>query len=173
MKTTRVFLFSFLSLLVLIFITFGFHFRINQTASMSSGLYLKVKTPLTHDSLVEVCLPEKLSQLGLARHYLRVGICPDGVEPIFKKVVGIAGDTIDVRANYVAINGILLPHSVTFLNDGNGHPLPAIARGQKTLGAAELWLYGDKSIRSWDSRYYGAIDKRYVVSVLKPIFLWR
>ena len=172
MKTTRVFLFSLLLLLVLIFITLGFHLRLNQTASMPLGLYLKVKTPITRDSLVEVCLPKKLSQFGLARHYLRAGICPDGVEPLFKKVVGIAGDTIDVRANYVAINGTPLPHSATFLKDSDGHPLPSIVRGQQTLGAEELWLYGDKSLRSWDSRYYGAIDKRYVISVLKPIFLW-
>lgn len=172
MKKNRVLFLLFLLNFAIVFLSGYFHLRINHTPSMPKGLYRTTQNPITRDSWVEVCLSEKLSQFGFARHYLQAGTCPDGVEPTFKKVVGIAGDTVDVRPYYVAINGMPLPHSATFLTDGNGRLLPSIARGRFILSADNVWLYGQASSRSWDSRYYGAVDKSHIVAVVKPIFRW-
>jgi type IV secretory pathway protease TraF len=70
------------------------------------------------------------------------------------------------------VNGKVLSHSATLNIDKLGRDLPAIPRGVYKLNANQLWVYGTVSDRSWDSRYFGAIDRSLVVSVVKPLITW-
>ena len=70
----------------------------------------------------------------------------------------------------MAINGKLLTKSQTFFVDSQGNPLTASEPGIYILKPHQVWLMGTHHERSWDSRYFGAIDEKYIQAVLVPLF---
>jgi len=173
MTTTKsVFGVIFCILVVAAGLTLAFHCRINMTNSMPRGLYREVNAPLKKGALVEVCLPVSIAKLGLERHYIHPGNCPGQAEPLLKQVAGLTGDEIELQQGYVAINGKRWPNSATLYADENQRIMPSIARGNYTLRQSEVWLMGLRDPRSWDSRYYGAIDQQHIKSTVEPLLTW-
>jgi conjugative transfer signal peptidase TraF len=115
-------------------------------------------------------LPVTLSNFAVQRGYLMQGYCPSGTQPLLKKVVAEGGDTVSLTASDVRVNHKQLPHSVTLKTDLHNRPIPAVLRGSYILKQDKLWLYGLKSPRSWDSRYFGPIDSSCVLGTVKPLF---
>ena len=138
--------------------------RWNDSVSMPIGLYRVINSPVKRGDIVAVCLPEAIAQFGLHRHYLG--------EAVVKQMVGVGGDTVLLISHAIKINGEPLPHSETLRRDKAERDLHAIARGAYDLSPTQLWLYGNHNAHSWDSRYYGPIDKHCIQSVLKPVLVW-
>lgn len=149
--------------------------RFNTSPSMPYGLYTITHKSLNHISrgdIVAVCMPQKLAALGKARGYLGAGDCSHNTEPVIKKVAALGGDKVTVDAGFVAVNGEILPHSARLLRDEQGRSIPHIAPENVTLKPKTLWLYGDLSPQSWDSRYYGAVSLNSVQHILNPLLTW-
>ncbi|MDH4119548.1 MAG: signal peptidase I [Acidimicrobiia bacterium] len=86
-----------------------------------------------------------------------LGIRDPTNEDLIKRVIGLPGDTVEIKANSVVING--QPLTEPYLNDGTAMadmPLRTIPEGQ-------LWVMGDNRNESSDSRVFGPIEVEDVV----------
>lgn len=147
--------------------------RINTTRSFPVGLYWQITTPPVIGDVVLVCPPATpLFAEARRRGYIGPGFCPGGYGYLFKRWVAGGGDHVVARPEGVWINGRLLPNSRSFAEDTAGRPLPRPSAVQYTVGTTEVVLMSDFSERSFDSRYYGAIDRAAIRGVVRPIFTW-
>ncbi|MBO7082200.1 MAG: S26 family signal peptidase [Neisseriaceae bacterium] len=88
-------------------------------------------------------------------------------ETIGKQVIGIAGDTVEIKNGIVKINGKQIGDVVY---GAKRLKLP-ITHWDKvyTLKHGELFLYGT-SKKSYDSRYWGVYQESHVYGIVRPIF---
>jgi len=148
-------------------------FRVNTTPSVPVGLYRITDDPLAKGRLVIFCPPESaVFDEALRRGYLGAGFCPGGYGLLIKKIVAAAGDRVSISDQGVTINGRAVPHSAPMVADPSGRPLPAYRVEHLTLTERQVLLLSDFSPRSFDARYFGAIDRRQVRGVLTPLFTW-
>jgi conjugative transfer signal peptidase TraF len=132
-----------------------------------------VKRAPSRGDLVLACLPDAIAQLGIARGYLLRGRgCGDGVEPVGKRLSALPGDSVEVMPYYIAVNGQRLEHSATLARDGRGVLVLHVAWGRYTVHPGEVWLFGTKDARSWDSRYFGPVPASSVRAALEPVLTW-
>lgn len=77
---------------------------------------------------------------------------PSGQHPqLIKRVIAVAGQTVDIRDDAVYVDGKRLSEPYT-----HGKPsLPGTIRTPLTLKKGEVWLMGDNRTNSADSRYFG------------------
>jgi conjugative transfer signal peptidase TraF len=126
---------------------------------MPRGFYILSQSKIVHrGDYVVVCLPKTLSNFALQRGYLMRGYCPSGSQPLLKKVVAEGGDIVALTSSDVRVYHNQLLNSVTLKTDLHNRSIPAVLRGTYMLKQNTLWLYGLKSPRSWDSRYFGPIE---------------
>lgn len=80
---------------------------------------------------------------------------------LVKRVIAVAGDTIDIRDGSVYLNGEKLEENYTVgkTEDDTGN-----VRYPYTLKDGELWVMGDNRENSKDSRVFGAIKTSSVES---------
>jgi signal peptidase I len=78
-----------------------------------------------------------------------------------KRVIGVAGDNIDIHGGHVFVNGVQIAEPYVFA----GQPTLLANGGSKqwTLGPDQLFVMGDHRAASQDSREFGPIDKSVVV----------
>lgn len=129
---------------------------LNLSSSIPLGVYHTIPAPPRRGSIVVVCLPATLGLFARQREYLGRGRCPGGVERLGKRVAAVAGDTVEVGAEGVRINGFLIPDSRPLANDTRGRPLPHAPR-RVVVGAGALFLLSTGNRRSFDGRYFGAV----------------
>jgi signal peptidase I len=81
--------------------------------------------------------------------------------PYIKRVIGIAGDTIDIHNGHVFVNAVELDEPYLF----NGQPtLPSDPKNHAwTIKPGQLFVMGDHRADSQDSRVFGPIDKSSVI----------
>lgn len=145
--------------------------RLNLTSSLPAGLYLETGDAPTRGSIVLACLPPAIARLARERSYVPRGDrCPGGTAPIGKVVLALPGDTVVVSASGLEVNGRPVPNSRPRSFDSRGRPLPRLREGRYILRAGELWLASSYSLLSFDSRYFGAIAARSVLSVVRPVW---
>jgi signal peptidase I len=87
-------------------------------------------------------------------------------DPFIKRVIGVAGDTVELRGGKVFVNGVALTEPYLFAVDGTAQPtLPEDASGTATwtVPAGDLFVMGDHRAKSSDSREFGPIDVSSVV----------
>ena len=85
--------------------------------------------------------------------------------PFIKRVIGVAGDTVEVRPDGLAyVNGVALTEPYLYANDA-GVPGPTVAQGQTrwVVPAGELFVMGDHREASEDSRVFGPIAVSSVI----------
>jgi conjugative transfer signal peptidase TraF len=140
--------------------------RINGSPSLPVGLYLV--TAHSHTNLVEFCLTGRLAQLASARGYRDAGSCSDGGAPLLKPVVARAGDTVEVSAAGLAVNGYLLPNTAPMKRDTNNRPLTAWPQGRYTVARDSLWVASSYNARSFDSRYFGPVPLASIRNYVRP-----
>lgn len=82
-----------------------------------------------------------------------------------KRVIGTAGDTIEIIDGYVYVNGIMLTESY-ILEDT---PTLTYNETSWTLNEGEFFVMGDNRLpnKSLDSRYFGPINKNTIQGIAK------
>lgn len=146
--------------------------RFNATHSIPFGLYWVTDRPVAKGEYVILC-PPKTPLFDEARHrgYIRAGFCPGDYEYLMKRILAAKTDEVHIADDGVYVNGDLLPFSRPFDADPSGRPLPVV-RTNYQLGDSDLLLMTDVSPTSFDSRYFGLIDRSQVVGVIRPILTW-
>lgn len=145
-------------------------YRINLTNSLPRGLYQETNELVYRGTFVVECLPVELAIVGWERGWFGSGYCPTKSPPILKQVTALAGDTVELTDEYVAVNGMIIPHSVTQKRDSQGRSVPAIPRGTYTLKAGEIWLLATNIPNSWDSRYTGPARVEDIIATARPVW---
>jgi signal peptidase I len=85
-------------------------------------------------------------------------------EPFIKRVIGVAGDTIEIKNGEVLVNGIALVEPYLFAVDGVAQPTTASGGDATwTVPAGQLFVMGDHREASSDSRVFGPIDVSSVI----------
>lgn len=147
--------------------------RINTTRSIPLGIYLKVNAPLGAGAYVTFCPPPVgVFQQALERRYIGAGFCPGGLGMMMKRVMATTGARIVLKKDGVWIDGRLLERSVPLAADGDGLPLPRYQADDYVLSELQLLLMGDASPYSFDSRYFGPIQRQQVKDVIVPVLTW-
>jgi conjugative transfer signal peptidase TraF len=136
---------------------------------MPLGLYREIPARLDRGELVLICLPEEMARLGRQRRYLPLGDCWEGVSPIVKEIVAIAGDQIELQEEFLAVNGVVVGRTPLRSTDSLGRPMDHAPLGRRLVADSEVWVLGSERSRSWDSRYFGAVPVEAIVASAKPV----
>jgi signal peptidase I len=89
--------------------------------------------------------------------------------PFVKRVIGIPGDTIEIRNKIVFLNGAVLdePYKIhtipNGINAGDNHELITVPENQ-------FFVMGDNRDNSNDSRFWGFVDRESIIG--KPLFVY-
>jgi signal peptidase I len=84
--------------------------------------------------------------------------------PFIKRVIGIAGDRIDIVDGKVQVNGIVLDEPYLYAENGVAQPTDVSGdTASWTIGPDELFVMGDHRARSSDSRVFGPIRTDAVI----------
>ncbi len=82
-----------------------------------------------------------------------------------KRIIGLPGETVIIKDNTVKIINSENPDGFTLDQSYITHS--GTGTYQKTLSGDEYFVMGDNRTESYDSRYWGALDKKYITG--KPI----
>ena len=81
---------------------------------------------------------------------------------IIKRVIGLPGDTIEIRDNEVYRNGDRLDES-EYLMPGTQTEIRSLSFAKVTLADDEFYVLGDNRSISLDSRYFGPVKLEFVI----------
>ncbi len=145
--------------------------RLNLTPSLPAGFYAVSYTGvrLSANQTVLVCLPGETARLARERGYIGRGDCPDGSEPLLKRIAAIPGDTVTVSADGIAVNGAMIPNTAPLRRDSAGRTLAAMPPGRYPVKPGAYWLIANADPRSFDSRYYGPLSAASVIGDARPL----
>jgi len=147
--------------------------RINTTPSIAQGLYWVNSKPVKKGDYVFFCPPPLVVfDIAKERGFLGAGFCPGGYGYMMKRVLAAENDAITVADDGVRVNGTLLPFSAVFKVDGQGRPLPRYQADSYTLNEHQLLLMTDVSPLSFDSRYFGPINRSQIKTVISAVLTW-
>jgi conjugative transfer signal peptidase TraF len=145
--------------------------RLNLTGSLPVGLYVAARGAPARGRLVLVCLPPRVAALARARGYVpRGGACPGGLAPIGKRVVAVAGDTVDITTHGLSVNGVPIPSSQALAKDRRDRPLPHVPMGRYVVRPGTVWIVSSYSPFSFDSRYFGAVESADVHASIRRLW---
>ncbi len=145
--------------------------RFNYTESMPVGFYQKIHVAKIKDGdLAAVCLPNIIAIAGLKNHYLAKGSCQNGSTPVLKKIIAMPGDTVLLTNQFIKVNKIFYD-APTQTKDPQNHVVKKFISNSEYKHIHSYWLYGSNDPKySWDSRYYGGINKSHIIGIYKPFF---
>lgn len=133
--------------------------RYRTTPSLPAGIYLRnpfARAPQAGD-IVEFCLPSAPTRWALHRGYLRPGSlltsCPDGNEPLGKRVAALPGQFLEAGPLGHRLDPFGPWQDPPLRADSQGRPLSPFRHRGPLSG---YWLVGDGP-GSWDSRYWGPV----------------
>lgn len=101
-----------------------------------------------------------ISQRGDIATTCATGKYDDTDTPFIKRVIGVGGDTVQVKSGSVFINGIKLDEPYTN-PDGNTQPLTDVTAWTVPDGC--LFVMGDHRVKSQDSREFGMVKSSEVI----------
>jgi signal peptidase I len=85
-------------------------------------------------------------------------------DPFIKRVIGVAGDTVELRKGAVYVNGVELDEPYVFKVDGVAQQTgPEGSETKWTVADGELFVMGDHREASSDSRRFGKIKVSEVI----------
>jgi signal peptidase I len=99
---------------------------------------------------------------------------PDRTKDFIKRVIGVGGDTIQVKDGVVFLNGKKMDDPHAHLEAATQDRSPVSPRdnfGPVTVPAGKLFMMGDNRDRSYDSRFWGFVDHNDVEGRATLIYL--
>jgi len=124
-------------------------------------------------ALIEFCPEGRFAVESSRRGYRTRGFCPDGAVPLVKPAIAQPGDTVEVSAAGIAVNGRLLPQTAPVAKDRLGRTLEPWPVGRYTASEGTVWVASSYNRGSYDSRYMGAIPTRLIRSRLRPLWTFQ
>lgn len=144
--------------------------RCNTSYSLPMGFYVRTCDPDAR--FIEFCPQGRFAIESRERAYRSRGICPDGAVPLLKPIVARPGDTVDVSAEGIAVNGRLLPQTTPVAQDNLGRALTAWPLGRYAVADGTVWVASSYNRGSYDSRYMGPIPTRLIRAHLRPLWTY-
>lgn len=85
--------------------------------------------------------------------------------PFIKRIIGVAGDTVELRDGQVLVNGVRIDEPYLYLDDGEPQLSLPTPGGPSTwaIGDGQLFVMGDHRMASADSRNFGPIQTDHVI----------
>jgi len=86
--------------------------------------------------------------------------------PFIKRVIGLGGDTVDIRDGNVYINDIEIDEPYLYADPQSGPPQPTTVQGDQSkwvIPEGDLFLMGDHRANSEDSRTFGPVAVPQVI----------
>ena len=114
------------------------------------------------DSIVLVNLPDDIAALADQRGYLPLDV------PLLKRVGAVAPQNVCIEGGRARIDGVTVAH--VLLIDAQTRPLPSWTQCRQ-LVEGELFLLSTTNPASFDSRYFGPIDRANVIGVAQRLDL--
>ncbi|SEH14908.1 conjugative transfer signal peptidase TraF [Sphingopyxis sp. YR583] len=133
----------------------------NASPSVPVGLYHVARAEPRVGDLVVVRPPESVERLAVLRRYLGPGV------PLLKPIVATAGAEVCRYGGRVEIDGE--PAAFALVADRLGRPLPGWS-GCRTLRQGEYFLLAPATLTSFDSRYFGPVDRGTIIGRATPIW---
>ena len=158
--------------LALAFVASWAGLRLNDSPSMPTGLYVKISSE-SNESLAVFCPAAPFARLSVERGYRSRGNCPDGAEPLAKPIVARPGDTVELSALGITVNGRLLANTAPLVKDSAGRPLSHWPFGGYVVAPGSVWVASSYSHRSFDSRYFGPVETSQVREQVRPLLTAR
>jgi signal peptidase I len=96
--------------------------------------------------------------------------------PFVKRVIGLPGDTVDLKDGRVFINGQALSEPYVFTDDGSGSQPESNHPSHWVVPAGQVFLMGDHRNVSRDSRDFGPVNissiigRAYIRAWPSPVF---
>ncbi len=90
--------------------------------------------------------------------------------PVGKPVLALPGDTVVVTEAGLLLNGRPVANTRPLALDRRGRPLPQLQAGAHVVSAGELWIVSQYAPFSFDSRYFGPVERVHVLGVGRPIW---
>jgi conjugative transfer signal peptidase TraF len=134
----------------------------NASESVPRGWYAiaEVGRPQPGDYVL-VQLPQAVRVFAAQRGYLPARV------PLIKPVAAVGGQRVCVDSGTVRVDGVAVAR--TLASDGNGRPLPKLTLC-RVLSEDEVFLLATASPASFDSRYFGPVDRSFLRGQANP---WR
>src|SRR5688572_29885708 len=152
------------SVVVAGFIHSPYQLRYNPSESAPRGFYLFAPAKDIHvGDEVFVRLPVAIAGFAAARGYLPLGV------PILKRISAVGGQQVCERDGDILIEGDVVARQRRV--DGKGRRL-ILWRGCGALAPNEVFLLGLRSSVSFDSRYFGAVDRTTIIARATPLWTW-
>lgn len=134
----------------------------NRTASEPEGLYVRVAGRVSVGALIAFPAPSAAFPYADGRMgYLRR-------VPVLKHVAAVSGDQVCTANDRLEINGRV--RAPILRQDRRGAALPRWEDCRR-LRDGEVFVFSDRIPNSFDSRYFGPVDRAEIVGVFRPLAL--
>lgn len=134
----------------------------NDSPSEPKGLYVRVSDPPKIGAIVAFMAPPSAFPYANQRlSYLHQ-------VPILKQLAAGEGTQVCTQNNVLKISGKV--QATVRVTDNHGAALPRWD-GCRSLRAGEYFAFSNRVPNSFDSRYFGPIDGRKIISVYRPLWI--
>ena len=150
---------------LIFFLLISSQLAINTSASLPVGFYLQKKYDSGSLRKGDIILfyDDKINAIAYKRGYIRRG------EQIGKRVAAVEGDSININALKTVILGKIISKN-TPIKDSKKRPMD-LFQYKGVVPQGSIFLIGDTS-NSFDSRYYGFVNKEKITAILTPLIVW-